>query len=86
MTLLLALLLQDKVSAWNGFERRDEKPGPDRLATMVSTAVGKHGSTARGTEVPRKVLIEELEKMSDLKSTQSLKSRRVFWNDVELEL
>jgi hypothetical protein len=73
-------------SLWNGFEHRDKEPGPDRLATMVSTAAGKHGSTARGTEVPRKVLIEELETMSDLKSTQSLKSRRVFWNDVELEL
>lgn len=73
-------------SLWNGFEHRDAKPAPDRLATMVSTAAGKHGSTARGTEVPRKVLIDELTKMSDLKNTQSLKSRSVFWNDVELEL
>lgn len=72
-------------SLWNGFEHRDAKPAPDRLATMVSTAAGKHGSTARGTEVPRKVLIDELTKMSDLKNTQSLKSRKEFWNDVELE-
>jgi hypothetical protein len=73
-------------SLWNGFEHRDPKPEPERLATMVSTAAGKHGSVARGTEVPRKVLIDELERMSDLSNTQSLKSRDVFWNDVELEL
>lgn len=73
-------------SLWNGFQHRDAKPGPGRLATMVSTAAGKHGSTARGTEVPRKPLIEELTEMSDLKNTQSLKKRSVFWNDVELEL
>jgi hypothetical protein len=72
-------------SLWNGFERRDAKPERGRLATMVSTAAGKHGSTARGTEVPRKLLIDELTKMSDLKNTQSLKSRSVFWNDVEIE-
>jgi hypothetical protein len=73
-------------SLWNDFKRREPKPGPERLTTMVSTAGGKHGSVARGTEVPRKVLIEELERMSDLHNTQSLKSRAVFWNDVELEL
>jgi ribonuclease BN (tRNA processing enzyme) len=72
-------------SLWNGFERRDAKPERGRLATMVSTAAGKHGSTARGTEVPRKLLIDELAKMSDLSNTQSLKSRSVFWNDVEIE-
>jgi ribonuclease BN (tRNA processing enzyme) len=72
-------------SLWNGFEHRDAKPEPGRLATMVSTAAGKHGSTARGTEVPRKVLIDELTKMSDLRNTQSLKSRSVFWNDVEID-
>jgi hypothetical protein len=73
-------------SLWNGFANRDEKPGPERLTTMVSTAAGKHGSPSRGTEVPRKVLIEELTKMSDLRNTQSLKSRELFWNDVELDL
>jgi hypothetical protein len=73
-------------SLWNDFKHRDPKPGPDRLTTMVSTAAGKHGSPARGTEVPRKVLIDELTKMSDLHNTQSLKSRDVFWNDVEFDL
>jgi hypothetical protein len=72
-------------SLWNEFKHREPKPGPERLATMVSTAAGKHGSEKRGTEVPRKVLIEELELMSDLSNTQSLKSRSVFWNDIEFE-
>lgn len=73
-------------SLWNGFEHRDAKPDPDRLATMVSTLAGKHGSPSRGTEVPRKALIDELTKMSDLSNTQALKSRDVFWNDVEFDL
>ena len=73
-------------SLWKEFKHRDAKPGPDRLTTMVSTAAGKHGSPSRGTEVPRKVLIEELEKMSDLSNTQALKDRDVFWNDVEFDL
>jgi hypothetical protein len=71
-------------SLWNGFGHRGAKPSPGRLTTMVSTAAGKHGSEKRGTEVPRKVLIEELTKMSDLHNTQSLDHPEVFWNDVEL--
>jgi hypothetical protein len=71
-------------SLWNGFGHRGAKPSPGRLTTMVSTAAGKHGSEKRGTEVPRKVLIEELTKMSDLHNTQSLDHPDVFWNDVEL--
>ncbi len=73
-------------SLWNGFKHRAPKPGPERLATMVSTAAGKHGSPARGTEVPREVLIEELTHMSELRNTQSLESRDLFWIDTELEL
>jgi hypothetical protein len=71
---------------WNGFVRRSDAASPDRLATMVSTAAGKHGSVARGTEVPRKPLIDELARMSDLRNTQALRSRRQFWVDVELDL
>jgi hypothetical protein len=73
-------------SLWACFEHRVDGPDPERLATMVSTAAGKHGSASRGTEVPRKVLIEELERMSDLRNTQALKSRKEFWHDVVFEL
>jgi hypothetical protein len=73
-------------SLWKEFKRRDSKDTPDRLRTMVSTAAGKHGSPSRDTEVPRKVLIEELDLMSELHNTQSLRKRDSFWNDVELDL
>ncbi|HEX3238553.1 MAG TPA: hypothetical protein VHR18_00270 [Solirubrobacterales bacterium] len=73
-------------SLWNEFKHRDDDAGdPGRLKTMVSTAAGKHGSDSRGTEVPRKVLIKELEGKSDLSNTQRLRSRKVFWNDVEFD-
>jgi hypothetical protein len=71
---------------WNGFQRRSPTETPKRLVTMVSTLKGKHGSEARGTEVPRKPLITALKQMSDFHDTELLRSKRVFWNDVELPL
>jgi hypothetical protein len=71
---------------WNAFDHRSETATPDRLITMVSTLKGKHGSEARSTEVPRKTLITELGHLSDFHDTESLKSKKQFWNDVELEL
>ena len=71
---------------WNSFEHRSTTARPERLVTMVSTLAGKHGSGDRGTEVPRKVLLDELMRMSDLHNTQSLKSKKQFWGDVELAL
>jgi hypothetical protein len=71
---------------WNAFERAGEQSTPGRLATMVSTLAGKHGSPDRGTEVPRKVLIAELERKSDLENTQTLRSRKTFWHDLEFDL
>jgi hypothetical protein len=70
---------------WNAFEHRSgDKATPDRLETMVSTLAGKHGSTDRGTEVPRKVLLAELDEMSNLHDTERLDSKP-FWNDVLFE-
>jgi hypothetical protein len=66
---------------WNLFERRAPEPEPGRLTTMVSTVAGKHGSVDRGTEVPRKTLLAELAAHSDLHDTETLRSRRTFWND-----
>jgi hypothetical protein len=71
---------------WNGFEHRSNHVLPDRLVTMVSTLSGKHGSAARGTEVPRAVLVDELKRMSDFHDTRNLRSKKVFWNDVVLDL
>jgi hypothetical protein len=37
---------------------------------------GKHGSTAKDTEVPRATLVDALEVNSDLKNTQDLKKSK----------
>ncbi len=73
-------------SLWNAFSQRNATATPDRLATLVSTLSGKHGSVARKTEVPRKVLIEELTRMSSLSNTQTLRNRKQFWVDVDIDL
>jgi hypothetical protein len=70
---------------WNAFENQGEAATPGRLATMVSTLAGKHGSVDRGTEVPRKVLLAELEKLSDLHDTEKLEDPTTFWHDVEFD-
>ncbi len=58
---------------WTGFEQRSPTKGQSgRLVTMVSTLKGKHGSTARDTEVPRRTLVAELERLSDFHSTETL--------------
>ena len=58
-----------------------KKGGPrkrNRLQTLMSTMAGKHGSDDRGTEVPRKKLVAELEKQSALFSTQTLTKKNPF--------
>jgi beta-lactamase superfamily II metal-dependent hydrolase len=70
---------------WKKFSKAGA-PGPDRLATVLSTAAGKHGHDSRGTEVPRKVLVEELERSSDLFNTQKVTSVKTFWNELNLDL
>ena len=74
-----------KAGLYRKFKRLNEDPTADRLITMVSTLHGKHGSDARGTEVPRSVLIDELKKTSTLLNTQDLKTKQQFWNDVRID-
>lgn len=71
---------------WFAFEHRGAEGTPGRLETMLSTRPGKHGSVSRGTEVPRKALLTELGQTSALHDTEKLRSKRTFWNDVELRL
>jgi hypothetical protein len=59
---------------------------PERLKTVVSTMPGKHGSTERETEVPRRKLVDELKKNSDYFTTQDLKGKKTFWHDEEFDL
>lgn len=60
-------------SLWAMFERKGPKDHDNRLKTVVSTLHGKHGKPDRGTEVPRRKLVEELERHSDFFTTEDLK-------------
>lgn len=63
------------MTVWCGFSRRSRDPNEKhRLRTVISTMVGKHGSTASHTEVPRKRLLEHLEGESEFKTTQPITS------------
>jgi ribonuclease BN (tRNA processing enzyme) len=74
-------------SLWELFKHKSaEENDPDRLHTVVSTMSGKHGSSDRGTEVPRKSLMEALEAESQFFSTQSLTRQRDFFHDEEFVL
>ena len=59
-------------SLWGLFARKREQSGPGRLQTVLSSKPGKHGSEQSNTEVPRRTLVAELQKESDLFSTQTL--------------
>jgi hypothetical protein len=58
---------------WGWFKKKGPRSRSDRLRTFVSTMAGKHGKPDRGTEVPRRKLVEELERHSDFFTTQDLR-------------
>lgn len=58
---------------WNQFVHRDHIGAKKRLVSVLSTRDGKHGSLAAGTEVPRTLLVKELQTESDLHDTRNLK-------------
>jgi hypothetical protein len=70
---------------WKLFDRKGAADKDRRLRTSVSTMAGKHGSAARQTEVPRRPLIEALEKDSDFFSTQSLKKKTELSKSFEFD-
>ena len=57
-------------SLWKLFRNKGGDHTHDRLETLCSTKSGKHGSSKSGTEVPRAVLVRELKKNSDFRSTE----------------
>jgi len=59
-------------SLWRLFEHRSETRTSDRLTSMMSTLVGKHGHEESHTEVPRESLVREMAAKSDLLDTQDL--------------
>jgi hypothetical protein len=56
------------------FRHKGDEQQPERLATLCSTRSGKHGSAKSGTEVPRRVLVEELRAKSSFASTEDFKA------------
>jgi len=69
---------------WRLFGKKGGPEAPERLRTFVSTMAGKHGSHARGTEVPRDKLIEALRQESAHFSTQELKKKADIAKDFEI--
>jgi len=73
-------------SMWALFDKKNTKAtAPGRLKTMMSTLPGKHGSEAAHTEVPRKSLLAELQKESELHSTDALAAGKLY-DEVTLDL
>lgn len=61
-------------SLWAKFAHRGAIGKRNRLDTLCSTKPGKFGNAKSGTEVPRTLLLEELEKNSNFASTDDLKA------------
>jgi len=71
---------------WNMFQKKGPSEKKNRLNTTLSTMSGKHGNVNQRTEVPRKTLVEELKKSSDLKSTQKLTKKAELYELIEFNL
>jgi hypothetical protein len=72
-------------TVWFGFTRRGAADRVPRLQTMISTLAGKHGKASRGTEVPRRKLMDALDAESDLQTTGTLRNTGSF-RELELPL
>ena len=71
---------------WSYFEHRStKKTDPERLISMMSTMLGKHGDEDSNTEVPREKLTTALRRNSTHLTTQSLSPDQLF-NEVVLDL
>ena len=73
-------------SMWNRFQKRGHADHPHRLTSVLSTKLGKHGSLAKDTEVPRRTLVQELEKNSNLFTTEALPPGELYHKvDIDLQ-
>lgn len=68
---------------WELFKHRGGPGTHGRLETLCSTRAGKHGSRSSGTEVPRQVLVEQLEKNSRFISSET--AGNAFCSEVTLD-
>lgn len=71
---------------WNLFKNKNATQSKDRLKTVISTMAGKHGSATKGTEVPRRLLVDEFSKMSDYYSTERLRAGGATPQVLEIDL
>lgn len=69
---------------WRLFAKRGPTSARRRLVTLLSTLANTHGDLSRGTEVPRRILVSELERNSTLIRTD--KARRELYTDVVVKL
>ena len=69
-------------SLWKLFKTKSEEKTADRLLSLMSTMEGKHGAVSSQTEVPRVKLVRELQRESDLFTTQQLKGKDFFHDTV----
>lgn len=63
---------------WNGFAKKGAASRKDRLTTMMSTMLGKHGHEKDDTEVPRRTLLRALTEESHLHSTHLMPQEQPF--------
>ena len=61
-------------SMWKQLAKKGPASKPGRLTSVISTKQGKHGSESKHTEVPRRTLMTEISKQSDLHTTENLAS------------
>jgi beta-lactamase superfamily II metal-dependent hydrolase len=73
-------------SLWNMFARRGGAGKHGRLDTLCSTKAGKFGNAKSGTEVPRKILLEELGTNSNFVSTDDLRAPESLVHITELRV
>jgi hypothetical protein len=72
-------------SLWKMFKNKStSRQAARRLVSLMSTMEDKHGTEASHTEVPRRSLVSELNRQSNLFSTQALKGRD-FFHDTEVK-
>lgn len=70
---------------WGLFKKKSESKDDQRMHTVNSTMTGKHGSRRRNTEVPRRTLVQALEKQTDYFTTQELRGNN-FFDDFTLKI
>jgi hypothetical protein len=73
-------------SLWTLFTNRSTVESAKRLYSVASTMAGKHGTSTKGTEVPRSKLVDALRKESNYFTTQDLRSKTKIFKDFEFDL